>query len=69
MMSMEKVLSVEYSGYPHNCIVIRYQQEEGDIAFAAVAENLSVKEGDLVWVLHNDRLDYKCYGAVAVLHV
>ena len=69
MMSMVKVISVEYSGYPHNCNVIRYLTEDNILAYAAISENLSVEQGDSVWVLHNDRLDYKGYGSVAVLHV
>ena len=66
MMTKEKVISVGYSGHPHNCITIRYQKGES-LAYVAVTEQLSVKEGDLVWVLHNDRLDYKGFNSVAVL--
>lgn len=68
MMTVEKVISVSCSRYPSECITMQYKK--GDIlATAALAEKLSVKEGDLVWVLNNDKLDYKGYNSVAVLHV
>lgn len=69
MISVERVIRVEYCGYPHNCLAIRYLTEGDILAYAAVAEHLSVEEGDLVWVLHNDRLNYKDFNSVAVLHV
>lgn len=66
MMSKEKVLSVGYAKGTYNCITIGYQKDDY-LTFAAVSENLSVKVGDLVWVLHNSRLDYKGFNSVAVL--
>ena len=66
MMTVEKVISVSYSGYPSECSTMQYKKRD-ILATAAVAEKLSVKEGDLVWVLHNDRLDYKGYNSVAEL--
>ena len=66
MMNQVKVKKVGYSS-SGNCIMIEYEKEPGFDAYAAVAEKLSVKEGDNVWLLRNDQLNYKGFSAVAVL--
>ena len=66
MMTKGRVLSVGYAHGIYDCVIIQYQTKEC-VAFAAVAEQLSVKEGDLVWILHDDKLFYKGFSAVAVL--
>ena len=59
-------MNVGYSFF-NDCVTVIYEKKPGFSAYAAVAENLSVKEGDTVWVLQNDNLNYKGYHAVAVL--
>ncbi|MBR6505101.1 MAG: hypothetical protein IKT41_05300 [Clostridia bacterium] len=66
MMKKVTVLKVGYSNF-HKCVTIRYEGENGYKPYAAVAEKLSVKVGDKVWILKNDRLIYKGFSAVAVL--
>jgi len=48
--------------------MIEYLNPEGLTAFAPLAEQLSAKVGDTVFVLRNDRLSYKGFCSVAVLH-
>lgn len=66
MMKEVMVTKVGYSSI-QNCVTIEYEKKPGVIKKAAVAEQLSLKVGDKVWVLKNDKLDYKGFNAVAVL--
>ena len=66
MMSKARVEHVGYSEL-NKCLIINYEREPGFLAYAAVAEKLCPKEGDIVWILQNDKLNYKGFGAVAVL--
>lgn len=66
MMNKVRVEKVGFSSF-NNCVIITYEKEPGFSATAAVAERLSVKESDTVWLLSNDRLTYKGFHAVAVL--
>ena len=66
MMDKVKVKQVGYSSL-NNCVTITYEKEPGLDAYAALAEKLSVKVGETVWLLHNSRLTYKGFSAVAVL--
>ena len=67
MMTKVKVISVAPACSTCKCDTIGYLGYFG-LTFAAVAEQLSVHEGDMLWVLHNDELDYKGFNSVAVLH-
>ena len=66
MLNKVKVEAVKYSEL-NKCCVIEYEKESKSFALAAVAEKLCPKVGDIVWVLENDQLNYKGFGAVAVL--
>lgn len=66
MMKEVIVTDVRYSS-ANECVIIQYERSPGNIAIAATAECLCPKLGDKVWVLTNDKLDYKGFNAVAVL--
>lgn len=62
MMNKAKVLRVWYSNL-HKCNMLECQIKN-DTCYAAVAENLTVKKGDTVWILRNSELNYKGFAAV-----
>lgn len=66
MMNIRTVKSVRYSPL-NKCNFIQYEKEPGQDAFAAIAEHLSVKVGQDVWIFSDDFVHYKGFSAVAVL--
>ena len=66
MMREGIVTNVGYSS-TKKCITIEYESNSEDTLTAAVAEMLSLKVGDKVWILNNSDLNYKGFNAVAVL--
>lgn len=66
MVTREKVVRVNCPGSTHTCIIMQYLKDDR-LVEAVLADNLSVKEGDFVWILHDIGLNYRGYSSVAVL--
>lgn len=66
---MVKEVTVTDVGYSciQKCVTTEYENAPNDFKKAAVAELLSVRVGDKVFILKNDDLNYKGYDTVAVL--